>query len=260
MKTKYLFILIASILLFSCSKKDKINDKKKALIANFFPLGPNNFWKVYYHAPYGGPTAYEVGVDSFFVSMDTVGLNTISNNGNIIDTNWLVYNIIKVKRTRKDFLDLTIYHEPLKNFGIVRVDTASLRVYTAIPACTCWTMPTILPNYGYFQEITLFDYNLQTNSTVSLVAQGFDYNTTVAVDSFLYNGNMIKKQYFFDILNPTDTVTTRMQFGSILNTCRFITEVVSNTSFIPNAYVDSMFFFYNLNDSLLIKLDTDCIP
>lgn len=96
-------------MLFSCQKKTKNVNNQIANIVNIFPLGPNNFWKAYYHAPYGGPGVYERGVDSFYVSTDTVGLYTISNNNNIIDTNWVVYNIIKVKRTRKNFNDLQIY-------------------------------------------------------------------------------------------------------------------------------------------------------
>lgn len=228
---------------------------------NVFPLGPNNFWKAYYHAPSGGPGggpgSYERGVDSFFVSTDTIGLNTISN---IPDTSWQVYNIIKVKRTRKNFFDLNVYSEPVRNYGIVRIDTALLKVYTAIPACTCWHTPVVLPNYSYFNAVELFNYNLQTNDTALIYAEGYNYNTTIVADSFLHNGNIIKRQYFYDVLNPGDTVTSRTQYGSIFNTNRYISEVIDNISLTPNAILDSLYFFYNMNDSVLIKKDTYNIP
>jgi hypothetical protein len=260
MKTKFALLIVLSLFFFSCKKDKKKQDGKKAYAANFFPLGPNNFWKAYYHAPFGGPGSYEKGIDSFFVSLDTIGLNTISNINNIPDTNWQVYNIIKVKRTRKNFLDLTEYSEPIKNYGIVRIDTSLLKVYTAIPACTCWRTPTPpLPNYDYFNEIDLFDYNMQTNDTAFIHAV-YNYNTTLFVDSFWHNGNIIKRQVFYDILNPGDTVAVRMQFGSIFNTNTFISEILPNITLTPNAYMDSLFFFYNLNDSLLIRKDTYNIP
>ncbi len=239
------------------SKKPNI---KNASFVNVFPLGPGNFWKAYYHVPFGGPGSYEKGVDSFYVSTDTVGLNTISNNNNVADTSWLVYNIIKVKRTRKNFFDLNVYNEPVKNYGIVRVDTSLLTVYTAVPVCTCWHLPVVLPNYTYFNEILLFDYNLQTNDTAFIYSAGDPYNTTAVVDSFVHNGHVIKRQYFYDVLNPGDSVGGRMQFGCILNTNEYITGVIDNISLEPNAILDSLYFFYNINDSVLIKRDTYNIP
>ncbi len=260
MKNYIYVLLVRTAFCVACKKNQPKNNINNAFIANVFPLGPSNFWKAYYHAPSGGPSAYEIGVDSFFVSLDTVGLNTISNLNNILDTNWLVYNIIKVKRTRKNFFDQTIYHEPIKNYGFIRVDTALLCVYTAVPACTCWHLPVLLPTYKYFNEILLFDYNLQTNSTATIYAEGNTYNTTLIVDSFLHNGNIIKRQYFYNLLIPGDTVAIRTQFGSIFNTNNYISEVIGDITLTPNAIMDSLFFFYNLNDSVLIRKDTWNIP
>ena len=260
MKTTFYVLLMCCGMLFSCQKKTKYVNNQIANIVNIFPLGPNNFWKAYYHAPYGGPGVYERGVDSFYVSTDTVGLYTISNNNNIIDTNWVVYNIIKVKRTRKNFNDLQIYTGTEKNYGIVRVDTATLRVYTAVPACLCWTTPAQVPNYSFFNERLLFDYNLQTNDTAYIKAVWTFYNTTLSVDSFVHNGNIIKRQVFYDVQNPGDTVTTRTQFGCIFNTNTFVSEIVTDFLLTPNAYTDSVFFFYNMNDSVKITRDTDIYP
>lgn len=88
----------------------------------------------------------------------------------------------------------------------------------------------------------MFDYNTQTNDTAYINAAGYHYNTVLAVDSFWHNGNVIQRQYFYDILNQADTAAHRMQFGSIFNTNRFISEVVGNYSLTPNAYRDSLFF------------------
>lgn len=262
MKILYTVLFFVCTIFFACKKPSKNPPSQFASVTNVFPIGPNNYWKAYYHVPFGGQgsTELEWCVDSFFVSTDTVGLFTISNSNNILDTNWKVYNIIKAKRTRKYFLNDSIYIETIQNFGIVRIDTTLLRVYTVVPICTCWHMPAMIPNYGYFNEILLFDYNIQSNNNAIIYAQGMLQNTTVIVDSFFHNGNVIKTQYFFDLLNPSDTVASRTQYGSLLNTEKYISEVIGNNIQVPNAILDSMFFFYNNYDSVLIRADTYIIP
>ncbi len=75
----------------------------------------------------------------------------------------------------------------------------------------------------------------------------------------MFAGNYIKKQYFINTQNQSDTVSSRMQFGCVLNTSDYVNVALANSVAYRLGYFKLM-FFNNSTDSIELIRDTHIYP
>lgn len=253
----FLFLVIAG-----CKKSNLPNTMNPTSnIAVIFPTSNSMFWKAYWHLPVSGDTNTVVDqIDSIFLSLDTIGLNIITPNTPQDDTSWVTYHVLKVHSYQKRWSMPFWEDKGERNFGLYRLDTISNKVYSVNTTCYCWPGGTpIYPTNFYFNERVIYDHNLQDNDSITIKATWNTYSTIVHTDSIMFAGNYIKKQYFINTQNPSDTVSSRMQFGCVLNTSDYVNVALANSVAYRLGYFKLM-FFNNSTDSIELIRDTHIYP
>ena len=254
-------VFIFFVLQFSCKKSEKYVPTKKTRSPMYFPVGSNACWVAYWNAWGTGDTNFvQNQIDSIFLSNDTIGLNIISVNNAITDTTWKAFNILKVHILQRRSGVYNWDDKGIKNCGIYRIDTANNKIYSVNTDCFCWPGgQPIYPTNFYFNERVIYDHNLQNNDTLTIKATWYSYSTTVHLDSVLFAGQYLKKQYFIDNQNFSDTVTTRMQLACILNTSDYTHVALDNSTRLSLGFYNLM-FHNGLNDSIELMQDTHIYP